>query len=69
MADKTVTITRAGSTLNVDNPSKHVDPSQNDRLSFTCADDFAVFFKNNRNPHDADIPVVEAARAESAKLH
>src|SRR5438477_8174381 len=44
-----VTISRAGNTLSVDQDPKQV--KFNDRLSFTCTEDFAVFFKNNRNPH------------------
>ena len=63
--DHLVTITRSGSTLSVDNPSKQVKP--NDRLSFTCLDDFTVFFKNARNPHDADKRVVSEEGGNTTK--
>src|SRR2546422_3670332 len=51
-----VTISRAVNTLSVDQNPKQV--KFNDRLSFTCTEDFAVFFKNNRNPHANNVRVL-----------
>ena len=51
-----VKINRSGSSLTAAPPVKTVRP--NEKLKFQCDDDFAIIFKNDRNPHNPSTKVL-----------
>jgi hypothetical protein len=67
MANHKITITRAAGVLTVSSDPEIVKP--NETLSFLCADDYAVFFKNARSPHSNGKRLISGqGGVESTKL-